>query len=315
MKFPETRHQLDEYFKNLPAPWFTNDNVDVGLVGTYGEITAEGVHVLLQYAIRTAASSRAIRTFVDLGSGIGKACIAAALYGPETLERCLGIELSEERTQTAQSALQTLKESAPLTAQQKLSKVEFTAGDFFEYAVAWIARADVIWISNVCFPQEVNERLSVLIDAFAREECIVFASCPLLVERKATVGVPLVSIPQSWQPAHEALVYRIVGAPKRRIKWFASPKCHNFRDACERAFAFWALFDACSLDKENRGTYVKDVLNAAAPLPADRVHSAVVDALFHLTDAVTLACHTPLAQVAVHLQLLRPAFLFWPFCC
>lgn len=244
MDFPETWSQLDNFFKSLPSQGYTSDSADIGPKATYGEITAEGVNALFQHVRKM--TSDPIRTFLDLGSGIGKACVAAALYGPDSLERSLGIELSDKRTRIAHIAMSTLQELANEDREERLAKVRLRAGDFLEQSTAWIACADVIWISNMCFPEEVNVQLALLLDAFAKENCIISASCNLPIARLNSDCCMRKQVPQSWQPLHEVSMYKIAGPFQRRMKELrnVSVKCSNFEAALERAFYFWATLDS-----------------------------------------------------------------------
>jgi len=243
--FPESLSQLEIFYKHLPNQGYTVDICKMGPKATYGEITCEGIGTLFQCARKM--TSEPLRTFLDLGSGTGKACVSAALFGPDSLERSLGIELSGKRTEIAHSAIASLRERAQNEDQeQRLDKLHLRTGDFLEQSTAWIACADVIWISNMCFPEEVYVQLALLIDAFAKENCIISASCHLPIARIESDCSTMIRIPQSWQPLHEVIVYKITGPCQRRMKELrnVSVKCPNFKAALKRAFYFWSTLDS-----------------------------------------------------------------------
>ena len=57
----------------------------------YGEITFPPIAEILLY-LKDLTLIEPGKTFLDLGSGFGKPCIAAALSLPELFSRCVGIE-------------------------------------------------------------------------------------------------------------------------------------------------------------------------------------------------------------------------------
>lgn len=85
-------------------------------------------------------------TFLDLGSGTGRAVIAAAL-GLPTLNRCLGIELVPSLHQAAIHVTDCIQASGCSVA-----PVEFRLADFAN--ISWEKEADIIWVSSFCMSRE-----------------------------------------------------------------------------------------------------------------------------------------------------------------
>merc|ERR1740123_385320 len=108
---------------------------------------------------RRAAAAGPPRCFVDLGSGTGRAALCAAALFPE-LERCVGVELSEERHDIAKQGREAASAGAPEALLRE--RVVLVHGDA-RAAVAPIAAADVIWVSNTCFPDDLNAEVSAAI--------------------------------------------------------------------------------------------------------------------------------------------------------
>jgi len=103
---------------------------------TYGEISFFSFSRILEMVEIQPGD-----TFFDLGSGAGKACIAAHLLVPQ-FSKCVGLEL-----------LQGLYDTSLAAAEQMGSPVvQFVQGDILEYD--WFD-FDVIFVSSICFSDEL----------------------------------------------------------------------------------------------------------------------------------------------------------------
>lgn len=139
--------------------------------GTYGEATAaviDGFRFFMrQYLPNHAAKAR---IFTDLGSGEGRSSLLAALRWPQ-LEHVVGVELSHKRSLIAARALHRLQDHHPKLAERiKLLNASVIL------ILAVLAMADVSWVSNHCFPEDLNAQIGDALDRYAKEGSVVFSS-------------------------------------------------------------------------------------------------------------------------------------------
>ena len=171
---------------------------------TYGEITCAAVRRLMQMAKRDAAANGISdpadgKVFLDLGSGAGKGPLVVAALSNDgddeqdgdiaTFQHAIGIELSKQRHDIAVEAKWQLGRAFARARTRKSQtksacSVHLVHGDLLRDAVAAIAAADVIWISNMCFTAELNRKLGKLLDAYAKPGCLVYCSRPLVLTRE-----------------------------------------------------------------------------------------------------------------------------------
>ena len=124
---------------------------------TYGELTKHGVSQLF------GAIPLQGKIFCDLGSGVGNV-LQYVLSQCPSLKQGIGVELSEERHA---SALIKCKQGL------KQGKIALYCDDLLQYN---IGHCDVIYISNLCFPNHLNISIGKKIDKEAKKDAIVFSS-------------------------------------------------------------------------------------------------------------------------------------------
>jgi hypothetical protein len=110
---------------------------------TYGELTKEGLKTI----IKNLRLKDKIR-FIDLGSGLGKVPLMMCYYFKAN--KCTGVELSIERHNKALDMYNKL----PLKLQQKINYIN---DDLFNVN---LSDYNFIFISNLCFPIDINEKLA-----------------------------------------------------------------------------------------------------------------------------------------------------------
>ena len=112
--------------------------------GTYGEVVFEHFAALLnQIGVKEG------QVFWDLGCGAGKPLAIASLMHPE-LKACKGVEYYPGLAQLARQGAEALK--------GKGAPIEIHEGDMF--CIDWQSDADIVYMSNLCFTPEMNERLA-----------------------------------------------------------------------------------------------------------------------------------------------------------
>jgi hypothetical protein len=140
-----------------------------GAALTYGELTTHGFLSMLD---RLPARHRLTNTSVlfDLGSGVGKFCLGAAMMTP--VRASVGIEIVEWRHSIAQRLTARAAQLELLTADE-LSRVSFRLGDALEPA-QFASAATHIYASNLCFSESMNQRLASALEQMGPQfECIM----------------------------------------------------------------------------------------------------------------------------------------------
>lgn len=123
---------------------------------TYGEITPETFEAMLN--IVTPKSGE---VFYDLGAGIGKAVMWAAMSFP--FKKAVGVELLEKIRLAAKEMLEKyhLEIKPSLSPEKEHQLIDFVQGDFCQYD---FSDADVLFTHSTCFS---NETMNILAQKFA----------------------------------------------------------------------------------------------------------------------------------------------------
>ena len=157
---------------------------------TYGEITRSGLKNILE------GFNTENKIFYDLGSGIGKSLIYAIT--DHKFIRAVGIEFSKKRVQQSLN----LVNSQPKDIS---SKIEVIHGDIFDPNIN-ISDADFLFISNLCFSEESNEKLVEKINKMAKINAIIMCSRELhskqmkLIKKTFTI--------MSWSNTSPIYIYK-----------------------------------------------------------------------------------------------------------
>ena len=171
----------------------------------YGEAPLEAVGELLRHA-----EARAGERFLDLGSGCGKAVIAAALTHPD-LAACAGIELLDPLHAEAQEAgrrYAQLRDERP-----DLPRVELAQGNFL--ARDW-GDPDIVYGFFTVFPRDLIREIEVELQARLKPGArVVIVSKQLenfggAFEPMGAVSLPQPHVELNQGGAVSAFVYRKV---------------------------------------------------------------------------------------------------------
>ena len=159
---------------------------------TYGEFTEEGLNTLLEN-IDTFD-----KNFYDLGSGKGEVVINAINAFPD-LKKSVGIEIVEERHQEALSKKEKLNK-------YKKDKVYFLKGDITSSKFN-LKDANLIYISNLCFDNDLNNKLANKISEEVSSGTLIFSSKNLPLKNVDCTYKRKVK--QSWTESSTIFVNRI----------------------------------------------------------------------------------------------------------
>jgi len=165
---------------------------DRGASATYGELTLDGVaRIFSQVSVNG-------RSFLDMGSGVGRAVLGAALGFP--VARSVGVELSPSRSRAAREALANLRAQTG----RPWPHVQLIEADMLAFDTSGF---DVIFISNLCFGEAFNKRLGAKFDRELRPGTHVFSSKDVAGAR-STRHPKLPVVAMSWNP-RSSLFYNV----------------------------------------------------------------------------------------------------------
>ena len=162
-----------------------------GYCPTYGELTKKGVHKMLKNI------NVCNKVFVDMGSGTGN--VVKYIWTVNgAWKRAVGIELSRERHEIALSCQKQM-------AINNRSRTLFVHGDLFSYN---LQDADIIYISNLCFSENINRKIGKKVDVECRPGTIIFSSKLIYISMDHTLTSERVD--QTWGKNSVLLKYTIV---------------------------------------------------------------------------------------------------------
>ena len=140
----------------------------------YGEVDVEAFGSF----IKGLPSTHANGVFLDLGSGSGKAVLAAAFEG--CFSSCIGVEIVGPLHTLATQALERAREIDA----DKASRVSFVQGDMFAKEELW-RLADVVLITCTLFTDDMMARLDRAVDELIRPGTIVITTTRRLNSMRA----------------------------------------------------------------------------------------------------------------------------------
>jgi len=147
-----TRKNIEVIYKNLSGYNKNNQDVDKDVITTYGEMTIDGIEkltTLLNSLHNVSDYPEDRQVFYDLGSGIGKIVITIASLVPSI--KSVGVEIIKSRHSQALLALQKIK-NVPVK-----NRISFILDSLYNTD---LSNACWIYVSNLCFTNEMNDKLS-----------------------------------------------------------------------------------------------------------------------------------------------------------
>jgi hypothetical protein len=189
---------FDEVKKIYPTTQFDKDR-SVEYTGhqiTYGELSYEGLEEILKFF------NNNFDTFIDIGSGRGKLCLYISGY--PNISKSIGIELVKERHDDAIS----LKEK--LNIFPNVQKVKFINDDLFKIKINSFLNNNkvLIWISNLCFDDEFNNKLFNKITTEMPNGVII--ACSKKPENKKLELLGTIDVKMSWSEKSTIYLLKII---------------------------------------------------------------------------------------------------------
>ncbi|CAK9088227.1 unnamed protein product [Durusdinium trenchii] len=138
------------------------------MLATYGFVHFSGMSKLLEGIAQKfepglpIQKALAAKRFLDLGSGDGRAVIAAAVLVP-SLSESLGVELSMSRHQLAVKNRSRLPDALQ-------DVVHFQQCDILQVEPALLGGTEIVWLANLRFPDETVLAINKYLDAHCAVE-------------------------------------------------------------------------------------------------------------------------------------------------
>lgn len=156
---------------------------------TFGTLMQGGLDNIINLYKNNIDSELVNKNFIDLGSGDGRVPIWASMYG---FKNSNGIELSTKRHNIA---LENLK---------KINKknINFYNYDMFNHN---INQYDLMYISSLCFSNELIEQLGIKLDNEAKQNSMIVSSKEIPLKKFKRIEP--ITIGQSWDNDSSGYVY------------------------------------------------------------------------------------------------------------
>ncbi|GMF38389.1 unnamed protein product [Phytophthora fragariaefolia] len=141
-------------------------------------------------------------SFLDIGSGSGKAVFAAALL--HDFDACYGIEVLEGLHAISQEVLQRwdkiIKPNFTLSMQKKRTRISFTQGDAL--VVDWPANVDLVFLNSTCFGERLMYALARKLAQHCKSGAIVITATHKLPDAQNFVELRELTVTQeAWGDA------------------------------------------------------------------------------------------------------------------
>jgi len=140
----------------------------------YGEVDVEAFATF----VKALPSTHNNGVFLDLGSGSGKAVLAAAFAG--SFSSCIGVEIVQPLHSLANQALERAKE----IDSERAACVKYVQGDMFGKEDLW-KQADVVLVTCTLFTDDMMTRLDESVEDMLRPGTIVITTTRRLTTPRA----------------------------------------------------------------------------------------------------------------------------------
>ena len=117
--------------------------------------------------------------FLDLGSGFGKPCLAAALSLPEHFKVCIGIEYLDGLYQKSLELKEVYDNLKTSISDQTYPEIIFQKDDFLANT-HWATEADLIFANATCFERHMVTSISKTLVSSLKKDSIVIITTKVL---------------------------------------------------------------------------------------------------------------------------------------
>ena len=186
-------YKINYFFNFIGGNSDSSEFIKKNYAYTYGELTYNGLESILN------SINCKDKVFFDLGSGKGNVVINSIKIKP-SLKKSIGIELSKKRYEEAFKNLNSLINNEKF-------KIQFLNNDILSNDIN-LNDADIIYISNLCFSDDVNRQIAHKLDNEIKSGTLIFCSKKLPLTLKHEMKVT--SVEQSWNEDSNLNCYKIL---------------------------------------------------------------------------------------------------------
>jgi len=159
---------------------------------TYGELTWEGMQNVSKYM---ELKDLPKNTFIDLGSGNGRTLAYAILNG---FKEAKGTEIVQARHDYAMKMREKLDD-------YMRDKIKLSKNDLFKLDPSYFPTGSVVFISNLVFPEETNQKLINFLSKTTPSDTIIILSA-LPKDMKNFKLIEKIDAPMSWSKNSQCYV-------------------------------------------------------------------------------------------------------------
>lgn len=180
---------------------------------SYGEIPQESAAKLFSNPMVNLQPGE---TFADLGSGLGRLVVDAALVA--NVKRAIGVELSTSRSASACHALGNVSKAMPVQgngwrAERHQTEVELYQGNILDLGKDFLGQVNVAYVANLCFRPDLLNAVAVKLsrDLPKGSRVVSLRNLELNKDTKRMKLKGTVDLPMSWSVEGYAQALYIYG--------------------------------------------------------------------------------------------------------
>jgi len=179
-----------------PEGFITVDNKSKGdqYNLTYGELTSQGMSQIVKYLEKKGIKPKET-TFIDLGCGNGKTLAYGLVYG---FQQARGAEIVEARYAYAEKKRAQLEE-------RMRERISLTKSDIFDLPRNYFPSKSVVFVSNLVFPEETNQKLIQFLSEITPADTIIIVS-KIPGNLYKLKLIEKIHVPMSWAANSECYV-------------------------------------------------------------------------------------------------------------
>jgi SAM-dependent methyltransferase len=180
----------------------------------YGEITFEGFKQIYDFAEKEFGKDYMsnLDSFVDLGSGSGKVCLASAILG--NFKKSVGVELLGNLTALSDSIKDLYEfmiknndeDLIHIKKNKNFTKLEFINDDLLNYD---FSKDNVVFTNSTCWGEEMLKKISLKAEKMNKDNIIINTDQQLFLNSKNWLKLKPINVKMSWGMARTFISKRL----------------------------------------------------------------------------------------------------------
>lgn len=176
----------------------------------YGEVTYEGMKKILSYLQNNFNEENENKTFLDLGSGIGRAVVSAALIG--NFRKSVGVEILENLHLMSTTVkelydLYALQGQIPFKNKKDFPQIEFIREDFHKIDYSSF---DVVFTNSTCWSEKMLKDISKTLLNLKKDSIVINTDHNICFDNKTWMRLKPLQINMSWGIAKTFICKKII---------------------------------------------------------------------------------------------------------